>query len=146
MIFMAITIFEPGCSCSRVFLCFGHVQHSASAWRTIDGAVWITHLKAKNHEDLCDIAVLPSPAGGCKNCEAECCVAADLKLPAAQALGAVAERFRKSPISINAPADYRTFREIRYWEMEGVGYIASDFYNGAMSTDQCYRRSAKICV
>jgi putative two-component system protein, hydrogenase maturation factor HypX/HoxX len=31
------------------------------------------------------------------------------------------------------------FREIAYDERDGVGYLYFDFYNGAMSTDQCRR-------
>ena len=37
-----------------------------------------------------------------------------------------------------APAG-QTFREIAYEEQGGVGYLYFDFYNGAMSTDQCRR-------
>jgi putative two-component system hydrogenase maturation factor HypX/HoxX len=44
-----------------------------------------------------------------------------------------------APLSIDAPADYRTFREIAYTEEADVGYLSFDFYNGAMSTTQCYR-------
>jgi putative two-component system hydrogenase maturation factor HypX/HoxX len=33
----------------------------------------------------------------------------------------------------------RTFREIAYAEHRGVGYLHFEFYNGAMSTDQCRR-------
>src|SRR3954468_8596926 len=36
------------------------------------------------------------------------------------------------------PAE-RTFREIVYEERAGVGYLHFDFYNGAMSTEQCRR-------
>ena len=36
------------------------------------------------------------------------------------------------------PAEH-TFREIAYEEHAGVGYLHFDFYNGAMSTDQCRR-------
>jgi len=45
----------------------------------------------------------------------------------------------KAPRPIDAPADYRTFREIVYTEEDQVGYLSFDFYNGAMSTSQCYR-------
>ena len=31
------------------------------------------------------------------------------------------------------------FREIAYEERRGVGYLRFDFYNGAMSTEQCRR-------
>ena len=36
------------------------------------------------------------------------------------------------------PADH-TYREIAYEERAAVGYLHFDFYNGAMSTDQCRR-------
>jgi putative two-component system hydrogenase maturation factor HypX/HoxX len=83
---------------------------------TVDGAVWITHLKAKDHSDW-----------------------AGIKLPATQALGWRAARLPISELAIDAAADYRTFREIRYVEQEGVGYLHFDFYNGAMSAEQCHR-------
>ena len=44
-----------------------------------------------------------------------------------------------SELPLDAAVDYRTFREIRYSEEEAVGYLHFDFYNGAMSTDQCRR-------
>jgi putative two-component system protein, hydrogenase maturation factor HypX/HoxX len=106
---------------------------------TVDGAVWITHLKPRIEENLRDFAVLPKSGGERENGDAVTCVALGLKLPAAQALGAVAGRFSKSALSIDAPADHRTFREIRYWETDAVSYLSFDFYNGAMSTEQCYR-------
>ena len=85
---------------------------------TVDGAVWITHLKAKDHGAV---------AG------------AGLKLPAVHALGQRAARIPISELPLDATVEYRTFREIRYTEQEGVGYLNFDFYNGAMSTDQCRR-------
>jgi putative two-component system hydrogenase maturation factor HypX/HoxX len=114
-------------------------RHGAICRGTIDGAVWITHLKARNEADLCDFASFPEPRGGCENCEADQCLAAGMKLPAAQALGAMARHIPNSSLSIEAPAGYRTFREITYVEEGGTGYIAFDFYNGAMNTEQCYR-------
>ena len=38
----------------------------------------------------------------------------------------------------SVPAGH-TYREIEYTEQAGVGYLHFDFYNGAMSTDQCRR-------
>jgi putative two-component system hydrogenase maturation factor HypX/HoxX len=70
---------------------------------TVDGAVWITHLKAPGA----------------------------FKLPAVRALGGV-----DVP---EVPAAGETWREISYEERAGVGYLHFDFYNGAMSTDQCRR-------
>ena len=90
-------------------------RHGAICRGTIDGAIWITHLKAKDH----------GPFAG-------------IKLPAIQVLG---EFFHPptSMLSIGAPMDFRTFREIRYAEKDQVGYLYFDFYNGAMATSQCYR-------
>ncbi|AHM58718.1 formyl transferase domain-containing protein [Flammeovirgaceae bacterium 311] len=80
---------------------------------TGDGAVWITHLRQH-------------PNG--------------IKLPAALVLG---DKLKKVPESCLSPFDdYRglaTFREIWYEECGKVGYLHFDFYNGAMSTDQCWR-------
>jgi Formyl transferase, C-terminal domain len=49
---------------------------------TVDGAVWITHLKARFEENLRDFAVLPKSGGGGENSEAVACGAPGLKLPA----------------------------------------------------------------
>ena len=81
---------------------------------TVDGAVWITHLKAPGA----------------------------FKLPAVRALElagrAPALREYPAPLHADLPAG-ETWREIRYTEQAGVGYLHFDFYNGAMSTDQCRR-------
>ncbi|HXW70363.1 MAG TPA: hydrogenase maturation protein [Methylocella sp.] len=83
---------------------------------TIDGAIWITHLKAKGEDGRPGI-----------------------KLPAVQALGPLGKRLPISELPIDAVTDYRTYREISYREENGVGYLSFDFLNGAMSTEQCYR-------
>jgi putative two-component system hydrogenase maturation factor HypX/HoxX len=84
---------------------------------TTDGAVWITHLKRREGE-------------------------AAFKLPATRALelAGVAVDAPEVPIAVDAvlPAEH-TFREIAYEEHAGVGYLHFDFYNGAMSTQQCRR-------
>ena len=51
------------------------------------------------------------------------------KLPASVAF---ASKLESLPLLDDAGAD-----GIRYAEMDGVGYLYFDFYNGAMSTDQC---------
>jgi putative two-component system protein, hydrogenase maturation factor HypX/HoxX len=84
---------------------------------TVDGAVWLTHMKVKAADHRY----------------------AGIKLPAAQVLRSA---LRNVPIihePIDGPADHQTFRDIRYWERGGVGYLSFDFYNGAMSTQQCRR-------
>ena len=85
----------------------------------VDGAVWITHLKQRD-----------TPT------------ARFFKLPATQALALARPEFDapEIPVPVNArlPAEH-TFREIAYQEHAGVGYLHFDFYNGAMSTEQCRR-------
>jgi putative two-component system hydrogenase maturation factor HypX/HoxX len=84
-------------------------RHGAICCGTVDGAVWITHLKA--------------PDG--------------FKLPATRALELAGVDLDVPEVP--APSAGETFREIRYEEHAGVGYLRFDFYNGAMSVDQCHR-------
>jgi putative two-component system protein, hydrogenase maturation factor HypX/HoxX len=107
---------------------------------TVDGAVWVSHLKTKSKADVGEGTCRLAPSGvGCELCDAEFCTAAGIKLPAAQILGPLLRWVPEAPLPIDAPADYRTFREIVYSEEGQVGYLSFDFYNGAMSTSQCYR-------
>jgi len=105
-----------------------------------DGAVWISHLKAKDDSganlQACQLA---KSGGSCELCGAEFCAVAGVKLPAAAVLGPLLRGVPQSPLPIDAPDDHRTYREIVYQEEQQVGYLAFDFYNGAMSTDQCRR-------
>ena len=103
---------------------------------TVDGAVWITHLQAK---DQVNRETTGSSTGPGEGCNAKIGPLPNLKLPATLALGQRAANLPSSPLPINYTADYRTFQEIRYVEERGVGRLFFDFYNGAMSTDQCYR-------
>ena len=48
-------------------------------------------------------------------------------------------RRRRSPCPCTAARAEDTYREISYEEDAGVGYLHFDFYNGAMSTEQCRR-------
>jgi putative two-component system hydrogenase maturation factor HypX/HoxX len=86
---------------------------------TVDGAVWITHLKRKDTDGQ-----------------------AFFKLPAARALAlaghAVDAPEIAAPLHAPIPPGH-THREIWYEEDAGVGYLHFDFYNGAMSTEQCRR-------
>ncbi len=82
---------------------------------TVDGAVWITHLRR---------------------------VAADeptFKLPAAMVLGDRLSGVPEFPLAPQAVVAGDTWREIRYEEHEGVGYLHFPFLNGAMGTEQCER-------
>jgi putative two-component system hydrogenase maturation factor HypX/HoxX len=79
---------------------------------TVDGAVWITHLRR---------------AGDASN----------FKLPAAMVLGAGVADVPEAPLAVDAAVDYQTWRPIRYEEDGAVGYLYFPFCNGAMGTAQC---------
>ena len=97
-------------------------RNGAVCRATVDGAVWITHLRQRDTPTQCYF-----------------------KLPATLALE-LAGIEPKAPI-IDVAVDSRlpagdTYREITYEEDAGVGYLRFDVYNGAMSTDQCLRLRA----
>ncbi len=88
-------------------------RHGAICIGTGNGAIWISHLKKKR--------------GG-------------IKLPATLALDNMLSTIPESNLDLlddyeNVP----TFREISYVEVNNVGFLHFDFYNGAMCTDQCDR-------
>jgi putative two-component system protein, hydrogenase maturation factor HypX/HoxX len=92
-------------------------RNGAICRATVDGAVWITHLKAEDG---------PAP----------------FKLPATRALeiAGIVPDAPEIPVALHAPIPPGyTYREISYEEKAGVGYLNFDFYNGAMSTEQCRR-------
>jgi putative two-component system hydrogenase maturation factor HypX/HoxX len=94
-------------------------RNGAICRATVDGAVWITHLKRR------DIATERY-----------------FKLPAARALALAGVKLDVPEIAVPIAGGSRaedTYREIRYVEQGGVGYLHFDFYNGAMSTEQCHR-------
>ncbi len=97
---------EPGALIGR--------RHHAVCRASVDGAVWITHLKPILAEER------------------------SFKQPALSALGATAEGLPETP----EPREGETWREIFYEESGGVGFLHFPFYNGAMSTDQCHRLEA----
>jgi len=84
-------------------------RHGAICRATVDGAVWITHLKAP----------------------------ASFKLPAVRALELAGIELDAPEVPAAPHGD--TWREIAYDEDRCVGYLHFDFYNGAMSTGQCGR-------
>ncbi len=87
------------------------VRDEAVCIGTKDGAVWVTHLREKGGESI--------------------------KLPAMRLL-----RGLDAPKVVIKPwerVDFKTYREIVYEEEGRVGYIRFNFYNGAMSTEQCER-------
>ena len=93
-------------------------QRSGAVCRaTVDGAVWITHMRQRD-----------TPTRRY------------FKLPATRALelASVEPGVPEIEVSLDArlPVD-ETYREIAYEEHAGVGYLRFGFYNGAMSTEQC---------
>jgi putative two-component system hydrogenase maturation factor HypX/HoxX len=96
------------------------------AWRgdavcraTGDGAVWITHLRAKH-----------APPGE-----------QSFKLPATHVLREYLSQrnLPEAALPICAVPPARTYRDIWYEERNGVGYLFFEFHNGAMSTEHCQR-------
>ncbi len=89
-------------------------QRSGAICRaTVDGAVWITHLKASLD------------------------IEQPFKLPAAMVLGARLDTVPEVAVGAGAATD--TWNDIRYEERGAVGILHFGFYNGAMSTAQCER-------
>lgn len=91
-------------------------RNGAICRATVDGAVWITHLR-------------PKPPKGHRR----------MKLPAATVLRDHLDGVPEIPDDPFGVPDGRTYREIWYQEEEDVGYLYFPFYNGAMGTRQCER-------
>ena len=79
---------------------------------TVDGAVWIGHLKVAGDE-------------------------ARFKLPAAMVVGDRLAGVPEKPLAAHESVDHSTWQPVRYDERGRVGYLHFSFYNGAMSTAQC---------
>ena len=88
---------------------------------TVDGAVWITHLKRR---DGARAGVQAAGGAGCSPAGSTTCPEASLA-PEADVAGA-------------------TWRDIRYEEEGAVGYLHFPFYNGAMGTAHCERLRAAL--
>ena len=80
---------------------------------TKNAAVWITHLKDTKEGSI--------------------------KLPATLALGHLASNVSLSSASLFEGYDGETWQEIFFHQEEHIGYLHFNFYNGAMSTQQCLR-------
>ncbi|MBK8687889.1 MAG: hydrogenase maturation protein [Betaproteobacteria bacterium] len=87
---------------------------------TVDGAVWITHLRRIDGQE-------PS-----------------FKLPAATVLGERLAGVPEAPLAPDAVVDGATWRPIRYEEQGAVGYVHFPFYNGAMGTRHCEQLRAAV--
>jgi putative two-component system protein, hydrogenase maturation factor HypX/HoxX len=94
-------------------------RNGAICRATVDGGVWITHLK-----------------------RADTPIERNFKLPATRALELAGVELEAPEIAVALDARWRvdqTYREIVYQQLSGVGYLYFDFYNGAMSSEQCER-------
>ncbi|MDP2368457.1 enoyl-CoA hydratase-related protein, partial [Rhodoferax sp.] len=83
---------------------------------TVDGAVWIGHVKRAD----------------------------SIKLPAALAFAAEAQALPQAPLPDWWRVDTPTWQDIAYEEAGAVGFLHFEFYNGAMSTTQCERLRAAL--
>jgi len=84
---------------------------------TIDGAVWIGHVKREG----------------------------SIKLPATLAFEGEAAQVPEVPLQDWWRCNTPTWQDIAYEESAGVGFLSFEFYNGAMSSRQCERlRSALV--
>jgi len=90
-------------------------RNGAICRATLDGAVWIGHLKRKTEGE---------PA---------------FKLPATLALGKQLADAPEIPLDPFTDCAGETYRDIRFEQKNNVGYLHFAFYNGAMSTEQCER-------
>jgi len=82
----------------------------------INGAVWISHLRKKNTS-----------------------TEKFFKLPATMVLGDALKDVPEYPLNVLYTGTSATYDEIWYHEENDVGYLAFDFYNGAMDTEKCHR-------
>jgi putative two-component system hydrogenase maturation factor HypX/HoxX len=80
---------------------------------TVDGAVWIGHVKRADRDEA-------------------------LKLPVTLAFAEEAKDLPDSAVPLWRE-DEEDWSPLRYHEANGVGYLHFDFYNGAMGTEQCQR-------
>lgn len=91
-------------------------RHGAICRATLDGAVWISHLKQK--------------AQGKQSF---------FKRPAAQLLSAHITDITEHTLPLLFDASFATFSDIWFEQQGDVGFLHFNFHNGAMSTEQCQR-------
>lgn len=83
--------------------------------KTVDGAVWIRQMTEIRN--------------GMRQ----------IKLPATYVLKERLKGIKERRIHLYVEPNRATFKEITFWQKGRVGYLAFDFYNGAMSSEQCIR-------
>ncbi len=149
-------------------------RNGAICRATLDGAVWIGHLK-RNSEGANEqpgnplsatsppscrgrvregvetlltrtstpILLAPSlrspPLQGGRDYSLGFIEQSGLKLPATLALGEHLAGIPEAPLDPFSPCSGETWRDIWFEQKNSVGYLHFDFYNGAMSSEQCDR-------
>ena len=88
-------------------------RHGAICKATINGALWISHLRKKEKNSY--------------------------KLPSVTLLKDKLKGIYEQRIPLLLEEEIETFKEIYYKEKNEVGYLYFDFHNGAMSIEQCVR-------
>lgn len=88
-------------------------RNSAIAIATIDKVIWITHLRKKEKNSY--------------------------KLPSTIVLKDKLKGIKENRIPLLLEEKRETFYEISYKQKDEIGYLYFDFYNGAMSIEQCVR-------
>ena len=94
-------------------------RHEAVLRRTVDGAVWIGHVRRHDGDN-------------------------DFKLPTALAFAAQAASLPEWPLGVDASRAARGGDEIRYEAHGDVGLLHFPFYNGAMATAHCERLTLAV--
>ncbi len=87
------------------------IRDNAICIATSDGALWLTHLKLTEENAI--------------------------KLPATFVLKTNLKQIHVSELSPFEMPNDETWQQIKFELLNGIGYIHFDFYNGAMSTEQC---------
>lgn len=123
---------SPGVLCTffdKEYFCFGAEKESKIKGNPGD-------ILAKRNNAICMAAKDESVWIKCLKKHEE----KSIKLPATMVLDEKAEMIPESELNLfDDDISVKTFREISYEEANGVGYLHFDFYNGAMSTEQCNR-------
>ena len=131
-------------------------RHGAICLAAIDGAVWITHLRKKAAETqtfatkVLGLGNILKDVPVKKKATEEPPKKKYFKLPATMVLGDKLKNVHEAPIKALCTVTATTYnelytgaattyREIWYREENDVGYLAFDFYNGAMDTEKCNR-------
>ena len=93
-------------------------RNNAICIATKNNAVWLTHLKSATENSI--------------------------KLPAMLALANLQKTIPNDQFSPFDSSENDTWQEIKFEQEDKVGYLHFNFYNGAMSTDQCIRLKEAI--